>query len=283
MAGGFLNTFLLTAFFSIAQVASPFQAILDYEREHSIPAGYINFSISKGAPTGAWQRLERGEIALDAAFYRAFKADLERKDFWAEYWRRKADAVEEEQEDPTEDSSSSAAVVVPPPPPPPPPVPRIDAEKLFLAMMTRAQQPDPHMYPALQRLQASGKFKLAALSNNVIFPKGHVLVRESPSGDGDGIRNIFDIFVGSAHVGMRKPDRAIYEHTMEQMRRRWGRELQPEDVLFLDDIGANLKTARSLGMATIRVRLGRTDDAVRELEQATGLKLLDQAGTTSRL
>jgi large subunit ribosomal protein L5e len=244
-------------------VVSPFQAILDYERDNSIPPGYINFSISKGAPTGAWQKLERGEIPLDENYYREFKADLERKDFWEEYYR-KVHSLEREQ---TLDSSAI------------PPVPRIDAEKLFLAMMTQSKRPDPFMYPALKKLKASGKFKLAALSNNVIFPEDHFLRKISE----DEVRSIFEIFVGSSAVGMRKPERAIYEYTMEKIRCKWGRELQPEDVVFLDDIGGNLKTARSLGMRTIKVILGKTDDAVRELEKVTGLKLLEQDGARPRL
>jgi microsomal epoxide hydrolase len=206
-------------------------------------------------------------MVADAAFYRAFHADLARADIWAAFWRRRSSSS----------SSAAAAAAVPPPP-----VPPIDAEKLFVAMMSRAQQPDAHMYAALQRLRASGQFKLAALSNNVIFPDGHVLAC-SGAAEEEEMRNMFDLFVGSAQVGMRKPDRAIYEYTLAEMRRRrWGgggdddddEELQPADVLFLDDIGANLKTARSLGMATIRVVAGRTDDAVRALERATGLTLL---------
>jgi epoxide hydrolase-like predicted phosphatase len=244
-------------------VVSPFQAILDYERNNSIPPGYINFSISKGAPTGAWQKLERGEIPLDENYYREFKADLERKDFWEEYYR-KVHSLGGEQ---TMGSSTM------------PPVPSIDAEKLFLTMMTQSKRPDPFMYPALKKLKASGKFKLAALSNNVIFPEGHFLRRISE----DEVRSIFEIFVGSSAVGMRKPDRDIYEYAMEKIRIKWGRELQPEDVVFLDDIGGNLKTARSLGMRTIRVILGKTDDAVRELEKVTGLKLLGQDGARPRL
>jgi epoxide hydrolase-like predicted phosphatase len=244
-------------------VVSPFQAILDYERNNSIPPGYINFSISKGAPTGAWQRIERGEIPLDDKFYREFKADLEREDFWQEYYQ-KVHSLEKDQ------TIKSSAV---------PPVPSIDAETLFLTMMTQSKQPDPYMYPALQKLKASGKFKLAALSNNVIFPEGHFLRKMAE----DGIRNMFEIFVGSATVGMRKPDRNIYEYTMEKIRSKWGRDLRPEDVVFLDDIGGNLKTARSLGIRTVRVILGKTDDAVRELEKVTGLKLLEQNGARPRL
>ena len=244
-------------------MVSPFQAILDYERNNSIPPGYINFSISKGAPTGAWQKLERGEIPLDENYYREFKADLERKDFWEEYYR-KVHSLGGEQ------TIGSFTI---------PPVPSIDAEKLFLTMMTESKQPDPFMYPALKKLKALGKFKLAALSNNVIFPEGHFLRKISE----DEVRGIFEIFVGSSAVGMRKPERDIYEYTMEKIRSKWGRELQPEDVVFLDDIGGNLKTARSLGMRTIRVILGKTDDAVRELERVTGLKLLQQDGARPRL
>lgn len=244
-------------------MVSPFQAILDYERNNSIPPGYINFSISKGAPTGAWQKLERGEIPLDENYYREFKADLERKDFWEEYYRKVYSLGGEQ----TIDSSTM------------PPVPSIDAEKLFLTMMTQSKRPDPFMYPALKKLKASGKFKLAALSNNVIFPEGHFLRKISE----DEVKSIFEIFVGSSAVGMRKPDRDIYEYTMEKIRSKWGKELRPEDVIFLDDIGGNLKTARSLGMRTIRVILGKTDDAVRELERVTGLKLLEQDGARPRL
>ena len=37
------------------------------------------------------------------------------------------------------------------------------------------------------------------------------------------------------------------------------------DVLFLDDIGENCRMAREVGMRTIKVQLGRTEEAVREL------------------
>lgn len=132
------------------------------------------------------------------------------------------------------------------------------------------------MFPALKKLKASKKFKLAALSNNVIFPEGHVLHTK----DLDDVRSIFDIFVGSATVGMRKPDRPIYDYTMEEIRKKWGNDLQPRDVVFLDDIGGNLKTARTVGWRTIKVVLGKTDDAVRELENVTGMKLLGEEGRT---
>jgi hypothetical protein len=46
-------------------------------------------------------------------------------------------------------------------------------------------------------------------------------------------------------------------------------------VLFLDDIGVNLKWARMGGLRTIKVDLGRTKEAVKELEEQTGVVLLE--------
>src|SRR5438093_19724 len=54
-------------------------------------------------------------------------------------------------------------------------------------------------------------------------------------------------FVESAVAGVRKPDPRIYELACAALR------VAPPEAVMLDDIGANLKTARALGMATIRV------------------------------
>jgi hypothetical protein len=54
--------------------------------------------------------------------------------------------------------------------------------------------------------------------------------------------------------------------------------LRMEDVVFLDDIGGNLRTGRKVGMRTVKVVLGKTEEAVRELERITGLSLVDGSG-----
>ncbi len=135
------------------------------------------------------------------------------------------------------------------------------------------------MFPALHKLKASGKFTLAALSNTVIFPPGSP-VGEVAEGD---VRRMFDVFVSSAHVGMRKPDPRIYEYTMEKLRAEGGSDLKAEDVLFLDDIGENLKAAKALGMRTIRVFLGKTDVAVKELETILEMDLLEHRQEKAKL
>jgi len=256
-------------------VVSPFQAILDYEKRLGIPPGWVNFSISATNPHGAWQKLERGEVPLDDVWFKAFKRDLSDEKRWRGYCTRflargrgRGDEVEE------------AAYHVPP-------IPDIDAESLYWEMMRIARTPDPHMYPALKKLRAAadesaGRLILGAWSNTSIFPPGHPFNDSTtPEGKENAeLKALFDVFVSSAHVGMRKPDEDIYRYTItrlhEYVKTRWGGDgVKAEDITFLDDIGSNLRTARKLGMGTIKVELGRADKAVAELEKLTGLNLTD--------
>lgn len=164
------------------------------------------------------------------------------------------------------------------------------------------------MWPALQKLRkaadaSKGELVLAALSNTVIFPRGHEFndddddddderpdqqkykkTQKKSSKEKNEIRTlktqIFDLFLSSAHIGLRKPDERIYHYALtrlqEHVRLHSSGEkkgVRMQDVTFLDDIGTNLRTARKLGMNTIKVTLGRADVAVRELEVLTGLDL----------
>lgn len=239
------------------QVVSPFQAILDYELQHGIPTGYINYNIRALTPHGAWHKLERGEIPNDAAYFRAFKADLERADLWARFHAEKLD------------TPPSKAI---------PPVPSIDAETLYWNMMSYSRRPDPWMYPALLQLKSqhgtANYIPLAALSNTTVFPAGHPF--NDPHPDYPDVRALFDIYVSSVHVGMRKPNRDIYEYTLALIRQTWGDGIEPRDIVFFDDIGENLKAAKHLGFRTVKVVLGQTKDAVRELERLTGLELVGE-------
>jgi FMN phosphatase YigB (HAD superfamily) len=68
-------------------------------------------------------------------------------------------------------------------------------------------------------------------------------------------------------LGIRKPNPEIFKHALKTM------ECTPEEVVFLDDIGSNLKAARKLGIRCIRVRIGKEHEAVAELEKVMGLRL----------
>lgn len=175
-----------------------------------------------------------------------------------------------------------------------PKVPDINAKTLFWRMMRISRAPDPYMYPALRKLKESGKFVLGALSNTVAFPTNilddegvlftkdlrHAPAPNPYANDSTDITTCFDIFISSAHVGLRKPDPAAYQLAVREMNKiaitKGMGEVKAEDTLFLDDIGINLKFAKKSGLRTIKVNLGQTKDAVMELEEETGLQLLNE-------
>ena len=116
---------------------------------------------------------------------------------------------------------------------------------------------------AIRSLRAAG-LRTAALTNNFANADGGTHV----SGESDLARllaDLFDVIVESAVVGLRKPDPRIYELVCERL------EIAPTEAVFLDDLGTNLKSARALGLTTIKV-----DDphaAVAELAGIVGLDL----------
>lgn len=75
----------------------------------------------------------------------------------------------------------------------------------------------------------------------------------------------FDVIVESSRAGVRKPDPAIYELVCREL------GVGPEQAVFLDDLGVNLKPARAMGMTTIKV--GDPGEAIEELERAVGFAL----------
>jgi putative hydrolase of the HAD superfamily len=124
-------------------------------------------------------------------------------------------------------------------------------------LMTRvaaATAPRPAMLEAIRRIRAR-RLLAAAVTNNWI----------AEDGSAGALRGHFDLVVESAVEGVRKPDPRIFHVTCERLR------IAPREAVFLDDIGANLKTARSLGMTTIKVV--EPDAALVELEGVLGFAL----------
>ena len=113
----------------------------------------------------------------------------------------------------------------------------IDAREL-MERMAAASQPRPAMLAAIRALRARG-LRVAALTNN--WP-----AEERDDGT-RALRHQFDGFFESSALGMQKPDPRIYQHACAAL------AIAPEEAVFLDDIGRNLKTARGLGMTTIKV------------------------------
>ena len=61
------------------------------------------------------------------------------------------------------------------------------------------------------------------------------------------VLNLFDVVLESSKLGVRKPDPRIYKIACDQL------AIAPNEAVFLDDLGINLKPARAMGMFTIKV------------------------------
>jgi len=105
-----------------------------------------------------------------------------------------------------------------------------------------------------------GKVKLGAITNNV--SRDEVGTRRTSGVD---LPSLFEVVVESAIVGFRKPQPEIFQIACEKL------AIVPTEAIFLDDLGANLKGARALGMHTIKV--DDTLSAIDELESALGFPL----------
>jgi putative hydrolase of the HAD superfamily len=84
--------------------------------------------------------------------------------------------------------------------------------------------------------------------------------------DREQLAQLFDAWVISGEVGIRKPDPAIYELAAERL------GLPPDACVFVDDLPGNLKPARAIGMATV-VHRGDAAATLAEVEQLLGLSL----------
>uniref|UniRef100_A0A7M4E5D6 Epoxide hydrolase 2 n=1 Tax=Crocodylus porosus TaxID=8502 RepID=A0A7M4E5D6_CROPO len=82
------------------------------------------------------------------------------------------------------------------------------------------------------------------------------------------LRRHFDLVIESCRIGLQKPDPKIYEYALRML------EAEPHEVIFLDDIGTNLKPAREMGIATILFR--DLEMALKELQDLSGVQLLGE-------
>ena len=114
----------------------------------------------------------------------------------------------------------------------------------------------PSMVEALSK--CSSKFKTAMLTNN-ITPMGEQDLDE----DVQKVVEIFDLLIESSIEGCRKPEEKFYEVACERL------NVKPENCVFLDDLGINLKPARAMGMAPIKVIA--PEDAIKELYEILGI------------
>jgi putative hydrolase of the HAD superfamily len=122
----------------------------------------------------------------------------------------------------------------------------------------------PQMVEALRRCKQA--FRVACITNNMKHGEGPGMARSADKAkDVAEIMLLFEHVVESSKLGLRKPDPRIYQHACDLL------GVQPEDCVYLDDLGINLKPARALGMRTIKV--GDPDVAIDELQAMVGIQL----------
>jgi putative hydrolase of the HAD superfamily len=136
---------------------------------------------------------------------------------------------------------------------------RVDASRVLAAL---AGDLRPSMIAAVHRLKDAG-LPLGLLSNNVA-----PMERTGRLGE---LLDLFDAVVESSVEGVRKPEPEIYRRALTRLSDAVGRAIEAADCAYLDDLGINLKPARALGFATIKVV--EPGPALAELSELVGFRL----------
>jgi putative hydrolase of the HAD superfamily len=126
----------------------------------------------------------------------------------------------------------------------------------LLDRMFAGSEPIPAMYDLMRTLRRAG-VRTCLLSNswgNNDYPR-------------EVFPELFDAWVISAEVGMRKPEEEIFLHAAAQL------GLPPRQCVFIDDVKANVDAATALGMAGVH-----HTDPVATTARLAGLLNLPLAG-----
>ena len=93
-------------------------------------------------------------------------------------------------------------------------------------------------------LSLKENYKLGCITNNIQNSKDDKVNHLNQASQ---VMKIFDHIIESSKVGLRKPDPKIYYMSCDAL------GVRPEECIYLDDLGINLKPARKIGMTTIKV------------------------------
>ena len=116
----------------------------------------------------------------------------------------------------------------------------------------------PEMVKALREIK--DKLIQGCLTNNIQSTEGQELETDNAaiSGTHQEIMGLFDFVFESSKETVRKPDPRFYQLACKRGK------VSPNEVIFLEDLGINLKPAKALGMKTIKVV--RAEDALQDLQ-----------------
>ncbi len=216
--------------------SSPVRSAPYDARMSPIRAALFDFGgVISSSPFDGFARYERG-LGLPEGFLRGLNATDHDTNAWARHERNEINF--DEFCDAYEAEAHAAGWT-------------IDARQVMACL---AGEIRPEMLEAIKRCHE--RLKTALITNNV-----------ASMSDGEPtmlsvVDGLFDVIVESSKTGLRKPDPRIYELTCELL------DVAPDEIVFLDDLGINLKPAAQMGMKTIKVI--DPDAALSELEEAVG-------------
>lgn len=122
----------------------------------------------------------------------------------------------------------------------------------------------PRVVDALKTCKSRGK--VGCITNNAPVGKGASMTNdENRAREAAEVLSLFDHVIESSKLGIRKPNPRIYEMMCEEL------DVAPQQCVYLDDLGINLKPARAMGMTTIKVL--NEQQLLSDLAEATGYAL----------
>ena len=119
--------------------------------------------------------------------------------------------------------------------------PRAFTREAFKVFMFSLSQPHDDVLEIARRLAHSCKYLMGTINNE---SRELNLYRAEKF----GLREIFDVFVSSCFVGLRKPEEGIYRLALEISQK------SPQESCFIDDRPLNVESAQRLGMHTIQMQ-----------------------------
>ncbi len=127
----------------------------------------------------------------------------------------------------------------------------------FREFMFSRSQPKPEVLAFARELAASRSCLMSTI-NNESAELNQYRIRQF------ALHDIFDLFISSCFVGLRKPSREIYQLALNLTQR------SPDECCFIDDRPENLQPAQQLGMHCIRMQ---GVDKLRSELNALGVRL----------
>ena len=123
----------------------------------------------------------------------------------------------------------------------------------FRDFMFAQTKPKPEMIDFFKKLKAKYKLQVAAVSNEARELNEYRIEKFQ-------LKEIFDFFISSCYVHVRKPDAEIFKLALDIAR------VQPEQVIYIDDVEMFTEVASKLGIKSIHhINLTSTSNQIKAM------------------